>query len=109
MTVGRIGFLSILETQLGLVSSVDPPSVRLMQYRECLNRLDNDRRFYHKSFQVDEIGVTKTLLEVTVSWIHFPVAGMMISLSDYLKTEIILPCGLLFTGALMKSAVAASN
>jgi len=68
VTVGPAGFLSILETQLGLPAPADPPPVRLMQYRKCLGQLDHENRFYHRSFRVDEIGVTKTLLSWRDQW-----------------------------------------
>lgn len=68
VTAGPVGLLSILETQLGLVAPNEPPSVRLMQYRECLSRFDHEERFYHKSFKVDEINVTKILLNWRDQW-----------------------------------------
>ncbi len=66
--VGPAGFLSILETHLGLESPFVSPATRLVQYRECLRRLDTTTRFYHKSFQIDELSVAKTLLSWRDHW-----------------------------------------
>ena len=66
--VGPVGFLSILETQLGLESPLVSSATRLVQYSECLRRLDTIRRFYHQSFRVDELIVAKTLLSWRDQW-----------------------------------------
>lgn len=59
---GPSGLLSILETRLGLkrppVSSLE----RLIQYHACLKSLDHEQRFYHKSFIVDPVAVSRELL-----------------------------------------------
>ncbi|HTO56249.1 MAG TPA: PD-(D/E)XK nuclease family protein, partial [Pseudomonadales bacterium] len=62
VTLGPLGFLNVLETQLGLA----PPEVSsadvLMAYRACLAECDRPERFYHASFAVDPINVGRTLL-----------------------------------------------
>lgn len=47
--VGPLGFLNILETQLGLLALHPSQAERIVQYRDCLEKLDNDQRFYHRS------------------------------------------------------------
>ena len=47
--VGPLGLLTILETQLGLVPPQGSPSERIVQYRDCLLKLDGSSRFFHES------------------------------------------------------------
>ena len=54
--VGPMGFLTLLETQLGLMARHPAQTERIVQYRICLQDLDADRRFYHQSFLVDSTG-----------------------------------------------------
>jgi len=61
-TLGPLGFLSVLETQLGLIRETSSQSERIVQYRECLKRCDNPARFYHRTFETDELGTAATLL-----------------------------------------------
>ena len=61
-TLGPLGFLGILETQLGLTRENASQSERIVQYRECLKRCDNEDRFYHRTFETDELGTAATLL-----------------------------------------------
>ncbi|MFC1812865.1 PD-(D/E)XK nuclease family protein [Thermodesulfobacteriota bacterium] len=68
LTVGPNRFLSILETQLGLGAPSVSAAARLVQYRACLSELDTANRFYHQSFQIDELGVTRTLLNWRDVW-----------------------------------------
>lgn len=65
---GPSGLLSILETQLGLIQAPAAPLERLLQYQACLKALDNENRFYHRSFMVDEIAVARTLLDWRDQW-----------------------------------------
>jgi hypothetical protein len=51
-----MGFLTLLETQLGLMARHPAQTERIVQYRICLQDLDADRRFYHQSFLVDSTG-----------------------------------------------------
>ncbi len=68
VTVGAAGLLSILETHLGLVIPRESQVKRLVQYRACLLQFDSPKRFYHQSFQVDPISVSKTLLSWRDQW-----------------------------------------
>jgi len=61
-TVGPLGFLTTLETQLGLLRDHPSQSERIVQYRNCLERCDHPDRFYHRSFATDELGTAATLL-----------------------------------------------
>jgi len=56
------GFLSLLQTQLGLANSEVSNNSRLIQYLGCLHKKDNESRFYHRSLQVDDLAVAKKLL-----------------------------------------------
>ena len=66
--VGPLGFLGILETQLGLVSPMDSAAKRCVQYRDCLQQLDNPNRFFHKSYEADDFGTAATLLSWRDEW-----------------------------------------
>jgi RecB family exonuclease len=61
-TLGPLGFLTTLETQLGLLRDHPSQSERIVQYRDCLKRCDHPDRFYHRSFATDELGTAATLL-----------------------------------------------
>jgi hypothetical protein len=67
-TVGPLGFLGILETQLGLTRAVSSQAQRIVQMRECLQAACNGSRFYEKSFGVDEFGTTATILAWRDLW-----------------------------------------
>lgn len=70
VTTGPNGLLTILETQLGLTAQrIDAPE-RIGEYLHCLRCCDNGSRFYSKSFAVDALGVSKTLLFWRDSWIE---------------------------------------
>ena len=70
VTAGPGAFLSILETQLGLPGSSMPPATRLVQYRACLHKCDSAKRFYHTSFHVDDLSVSRTLLNWSLRDVH---------------------------------------
>ena len=67
--VGPLGFLNILETQLGLLAIHPSQAERIVQYRDCLEKLDNDQRFYHRSFATDPLGTAACLLDWRDQWI----------------------------------------
>ena len=67
-TVGPKGFLSILETQCGMPTSLESPTARIIQYLSCLKAADNSNRFYSASFVVDQFNVAKTLLAWRDTW-----------------------------------------
>lgn len=68
-TVGPLGLLGILETQLGLHSDGVSQSERIVHYRDCLKRCDSSDRFYHRTFETDELGTAATLLAWRDQWI----------------------------------------
>lgn len=67
-TVGPLGLLTLLETQLGLTRSELSRTERIVQLRQCLQELQNGERFYEKSFQADEFGTASTLLHWRDLW-----------------------------------------
>ena len=67
-TVGPKGFLSILETQCGMPTSLESPTARIIQYLSCLKAADNSNRFYSASLVVDQFNVAKTLLAWRDTW-----------------------------------------
>ena len=70
VTVGPLGFLGILETQLGLVGNWPNEAIRVVQYLHCLKSLDNGDRFYSRSLTNDELAVARTLLNWRDTWIE---------------------------------------
>lgn len=56
------GFLSLLQTQLGLAYPEVSHNTRLIQYLGCLHKKDKTSRFYHRSLQVDDLAVANKLL-----------------------------------------------
>lgn len=62
MVVGPMGLLNVLETQLGLLRARPSQAERIVQYRQCLKRCDTLSRFYHRTFEMDELGTAATLL-----------------------------------------------
>lgn len=67
--VGPLGFLSILENQLGLLAIHPSQSERIVQYRDCLQKLNSEQRFYYRSFAVDPLGTAACLLNWRDQWI----------------------------------------
>ena len=68
ITTGPLGMLNLLETQLGLLRADTAHAVRVLQYRDCLKRMNGARRFYHRSFAVDPMGTADTLLNWRDQW-----------------------------------------
>ena len=66
--VGPMGFLTLLETQLGLMALHPAQTERIVQYRICLQDLDADHRFFHQSFLVDPLGTAACLLDWRDQW-----------------------------------------
>jgi hypothetical protein len=75
--LGPLGFLTLLETQLGLIALHPSQAERIVQYRNCLQNLDADHRFYHQSFSVDPLGTTACLLDWRDKWALFGWDGGM--------------------------------
>ena len=68
ITVGPQGFLGLLESDLGIAPVASHPSESVAAYRECLAECDDWVRFYHRSFDVDPVGVARTLNERRQQW-----------------------------------------
>lgn len=67
-TVGPLGLLDILETQLGLPHTDVPQIERVMVYLSCLKQADHPLRFFHKTFAVDDLETARTLLQWRDQW-----------------------------------------
>jgi hypothetical protein len=61
--MGPTRLLDVLELRLGLPPVAARRGEALLAYESCLAELDNDSRFYHRSFAVDAIGVARALLD----------------------------------------------
>ena len=68
ITVGPKGFLALLESDLGIAPVASHPSETIAAYRECLAECDDWVRFYHRSFDVDPVGVARTLNDWRQQW-----------------------------------------
>jgi ATP-dependent helicase/nuclease subunit B len=60
--VGPNGFLSLLESALGLIGPHTPAAVRIARYQGRLQSLDDGSRFYSRSFARDAWSTTKQIL-----------------------------------------------
>jgi len=67
--VGRCGFLSLLETYLGLARPEVAQAQRVAVYMGHLQRHDNGTRFYSESMKVDSIGTAAKLLSWRDEWL----------------------------------------
>ena len=67
-TLGPLGFLALLEAQLGLGRDWPSQAERVVQYRDCLKACDTAGRFYHRTFALDQIGTAATLLRWRDLW-----------------------------------------
>lgn len=67
--VGPLGFLNILETQMGLLADHPSQAERIVQYRDSLQKLDSPQRFYHSSFATDPLGTAASLLDWRDQWV----------------------------------------
>ncbi|MBK7515054.1 MAG: hypothetical protein IPI51_05410 [Betaproteobacteria bacterium] len=76
-TVGPLGMLTALETQLGLLRTPVSQAERVVQYRECLSEARSGQRFYERSFATDELGTTATLLDWRDQWYEHGWAGQV--------------------------------
>lgn len=67
--VGRLGFLSLLETYLGLVRPEVAAAQRVAVYMGHLQHHDNGTRFYSASMKVDSVGTAVKLLSWRDEWL----------------------------------------
>ena len=68
LTTGPNGFLRLLETQLGIRGKDESLTSRLIQYLACLEASNNEKRFYHASYEADPFSVARTLLQWRDEW-----------------------------------------
>lgn len=66
--VGRLGFLSLLETYLGLSAPEVSTAKRVAVYSGLLRDNDNSSRFYSESLKADSIGTAARLLAWRDEW-----------------------------------------
>lgn len=66
--VGRLGFLSLLETYLGLSAPESSTARRVAIYSGLLRAHDNNTRFYSESLKADSIGTAARLLAWRDEW-----------------------------------------
>lgn len=68
ITVGPQGFLSLLESDLGIPPVAAHPSEAITLHRGCLAERNEMMRFYHLSFDADPMGVARTLCDWRHEW-----------------------------------------
>lgn len=66
--LGRLGFLSLLETYLGLSAQEASTAKRIAVYSGLLQAHDNNSRFYSESLAADSIGTAARLLAWRDEW-----------------------------------------
>lgn len=67
-TVGPLGFLGMLENQLGIPNHQPSFTSRLIQYLAALDQANHKDAFYAASFEVDPFSVARTLLQWRDHW-----------------------------------------
>jgi len=75
VTVGPLGFLNLMETQLGIPATDTPFTTRLIQYLACIDRSNHPGAFYHASYAADPFSVARTLLQWRDQWYFAGWAG----------------------------------
>ena len=68
ITLGPMGFLQVLEGQLGLPTPNTHPSEAPFGYLQCLREASSPDRFFHRSLEIDPINVARTLLDWRAQW-----------------------------------------
>lgn len=68
VTLGPMGFLQVLEGQLGLPTPNTHPSEAPFGYLQCLREASTPDRFFHRSLEIDPINVARTLLDWRAQW-----------------------------------------
>ena len=66
--VGRLGFLSLLETYLGLSAPEVSAAQRVASFLGHLRRLDDGKRFFSESLKADSIGSAAEVLSWRDEW-----------------------------------------
>jgi hypothetical protein len=67
--LGRQGLLALLELHLGLAGPPVSRSERVVAYLAHLRKVDDGKRFYSRSLQVDDFGVASKLLDWRDHWL----------------------------------------
>lgn len=68
VTVGPLGFLGLLETQLGIPFRDVSFTTRLIQYLAAIDQVNHTQAFYHASYEADPFSVARTLLQWRDHW-----------------------------------------
>ena len=68
VTVGPLGLLNLMETQLGIPTTDTPFTTRLIQYLACIDSSNHPGAFYHASYDADPFSVARTLLQWRDQW-----------------------------------------
>ena len=68
ITVGPRGLLRLLESDLGIPPADHHVAEEVTEYRACLDEANDLARFYRESFEVDPVGVARTLLDWRRDW-----------------------------------------
>lgn len=68
VTVGPLGLLRVLETQLGIPARDLSFTTRLIQYLACIDAVQDESAFYHASYTADPFSVARTLLQWRDQW-----------------------------------------
>lgn len=68
VTVGPRGLLRLLESDLGIPPADQHAAEEVAVYRSCLDEASDLARFYRESFEVDPVGVARTLLDWRRDW-----------------------------------------
>ena len=89
---GPLQLLQWLESQLGLEVQEVSFTTRMLQYLSVLRQNNNANRFYAKSFDVDEMGVAKRLLQwrdelYEAGWMGSDFKGASTRLTDIADVE----------------------
>jgi hypothetical protein len=68
VVVGPLGFLGVLETQLGIPARDISFTTRLIQYLGCIDQVNHAAAFYRASYLADPFSVARTLLQWRDQW-----------------------------------------
>ena len=92
-TCGPLGFLQLLETRLGLKAKATSSPRRVVQFRQILEQITNERStFYSESFKRDPYAVAETLLNwrddlIEAGWDGLAAADDTIRIQDLAAVE----------------------
>jgi hypothetical protein len=92
-TLGPLGFLDLLETQLGLTRVEVSTLERVVQWRAGLLGCRTGQRFYERSLEADQFGTAATLLRWRDTWMEhgwdgMAAAGAPLRIADMAAVEV---------------------